>query len=85
MIDRKRRPGRARITPELVEEIERLFADETSVNTIVKRYGIGWETAASIRDGLHRHQQERADYLRCPECGGMVILPCRACGLRQSL
>ena len=82
---RTKKKTQAKITPELVQEIERLLHEEkASVNSIVKKFGVGWETAASIRDGLHRFQQPlELVYVRCRGCGGMVLLPCRACQLQR--
>jgi IS30 family transposase len=71
------------ITLEKLRQVEQAISEGMSQYAIAKKFKVGNETIARIRDGSH-HLQQQAIYFRCRSCGGMVILPCRACQLRAA-
>ncbi len=70
-------------TPDQVHAIEDAFADGMTLRAVVKKFGIGCQTARNIRDGEHQLQIEDPMYHRCPGCGGKVLMPCILCRERK--
>lgn len=86
MIQRKK-PAKIHrsITVEKLRVIEAEIASGASLYSIAKKYQVGNDTLARIRDGSHHLQDAQTEvYARCPDCGGLVLLPCRACIVRAS-
>ncbi|MFZ5832477.1 MAG: hypothetical protein ACOY3P_20515 [Planctomycetota bacterium] len=84
------------LAPAVVAEIRRLLAeDRLSQRAIARQMGISRGTIAAIASGRRVDRVPRPgsdDELlapqgppaRCPECGGMVYLPCRLCHIRAT-
>jgi transcriptional regulator with XRE-family HTH domain len=86
------------LAPFLVDEIRRLLAeDKLSYRKIAQRLGVNRATVGAIAAG-RRPDYERLRHVRhddpleptgpparCPQCGGMVYLPCRLCHLRSTM
>lgn len=70
-------------TPDQVHAIEDAFADGMPLRTVVRKFGVGSQTAQNIRDGQHPLQNEDNLYHRCPGCGGKVLMPCILCHVRE--
>jgi hypothetical protein len=77
------------IASEVVSKIRRLLAeDELSHRQIARCVGVSRRVVDYMADGLRTDRE--ADWpepagpaQRCPECGGMVYMPCRLCELRR--
>jgi hypothetical protein len=86
------------ITRKIVLRVCRLL-EKPNMNRrkIARRVGVDRSTVDRIACGRHRHlialpdadnePVERPDEppRRCPDCGGLVTMPCRLCGLRESM
>ncbi len=86
------------IAPEIVEEVRRLLAQsQHGQRRIARMLGISRGTVGAIATGKRpdheaRRRKREAEGLpqpagpprRCPGCGGMVYLPCRACAVRKA-
>jgi len=83
------------IAPATIEEIRRLLArGGLSQRKIARKLGVSHGTVNAIALGRRstRRQASRASaedfaspqgaFVRCPECGGLVRMPCIACELR---
>lgn len=83
------------IAPELSEEVQRLLAEgRLSQREIAGRLGVSRGTVNAIALGkrparLPRQSRPPEVFFppegpvgRCPTCGGLVHMPCLACGLR---
>ena len=86
------------ITPDLVERIEQLLAeDKLSHRKIARIIGVSRGTVGAIASGRRRIRPRPIRFWeddamvpdtppeRCPECGGMVYMPCRLCRTRKEL
>lgn len=84
----------AMLKPALVAEVRRLLAEgKLSQRAIARRLGVSRGSVHAIARGK-RPDRQPAEPLeeirwegppaRCPGCGGMVFLPCRACTTRQA-
>jgi hypothetical protein len=86
------------IEPQLVEQVERLLAEgKLSYRKIARFTGVSRGTIGAIASGRRRIQPRRMFFWedepmvpdvppqRCPDCGGMVYLPCRLCRTRKEL
>ena len=73
-----------------IKKAQKLLDEGFSIHCIAKLCSISHMTVKRIKSGEryvgqnHRVKESMAldDYKRCPECGGMVIMPCRACGMK---
>ena len=84
----------AMLKPALVAEVRRLLAEgRLSQRAIARRLGVSRGSVLAIARGKRpdRPPAEPLDEVRwegpparCPGCGGMVFLPCRACATRQA-
>ena len=45
------------ITPELIADIQRLFGEGRSINSIAERFGVGWQTVKKIVTGTKREPE----------------------------
>lgn len=86
------------IAPNVVKEVRRLLAEgKLSQRAIAKATRVSRGTVGAIASGSRpdydRLQRPRADedslrpegpLRRCPGCGGMVYLPCRACRVQET-
>ena len=78
------------IALEMVEEIRRLLeADQLSQRQIADRVGVSRGTVNAIAAGRGSHgdrvPRPSGPPRRCPGCGGLVQMPCVACGVRAIL
>ena len=86
------------IEPQLVEQIERLLAKgKLSYRKIARFTGVSRGTIGAIASGRRRIQPRRMSFWeeeptvpdvppqRCPQCGGMVYMPCRLCRMRKEM
>jgi hypothetical protein len=86
------------IAEHLVEQVERLLTkDKLSHRRIASITGVSRGTIAAIASGKRRIQPKTSRFWdeeplvpdvppqRCPECGGMVYMPCRLCRARKKL
>ena len=81
------------IGPTAIEEIQRLLAeDDLSQRGIAKVMKVSRGTVAAVASGKRRPYYPRPDdrdeqlagpVRRCPGCGGMATMPCRACRIRR--
>lgn len=81
------------IGPEVIETIQRLLAeDDLSQREIAKMVKASRGTVAAVAKGKRRPYYPRPEDMdegppgpvrRCPGCGGMAIMPCRACRVRE--
>jgi len=85
------------IAPNVVKEVQRLLAEgKLSQRAIAKATRVSRGTVGAIASGnrpdYDRVQRPRTDeepsrpegpLRRCPGCGGMVYLPCRACQVQE--
>ncbi len=82
-----------------IEQVRRLLAaGELSQREIARRTGVSRGTVNSVARGrIDPERRRRAVdvpepfprpgrgvYVRCPECGGMVQMPCLACRIRAT-
>jgi len=87
------------LTPSIVKEIRRLLADgKLSQRKIARRMRVSRGTVVAIASGkrpdyqpvpqagedTHRDPPD-GPLKRCPECGGMVYMPCRLCATRSAM
>lgn len=83
------------LTLPVVLEIRRLLEEgELSQRTIAAKMGVSRSTVSALangRRGWHGRQSARSMLRpssgaalpqRCPDCGGLVFMPCRLCRLR---
>jgi DNA-binding XRE family transcriptional regulator len=86
------------IAAALVQEIRRLLAEgRLSQRQIARQLNVSRGTVGAIATGKRREVQRSAEQgkedplapsgppQRCPQCGGMVYLPCRLCHVRNEL
>jgi hypothetical protein len=86
------------IEPQLVEQVERLLAEgKLSYRKIARFTGVSRGTIGAIASGRRRIQPRRMFFWeeeptvpdvppeRCPDCGGMVYMPCRLCRTRKEM
>jgi hypothetical protein len=86
------------IAEHLVEQVERLLTeDQLSHRRIARLTGVSRGTIGAIASGKRRIRPKTMDFWdeeplvpdvppqRCPECGGMVYMPCRLCRARKEL
>ena len=87
------------IAPPIIDCIQKLLAEgKLSQRKIAKKVGVSRGTVASVAGGrrpdyeqLRRRRRQEQEPLplgplaRCPECGGMVYMPCRLCQMRSQL
>jgi hypothetical protein len=59
----------------------RLLAIGAGTKQVAKRLGIARETVKRIARG--KHCPTRAPFVRCPGCGGKVVLPCLHCQIES--
>ena len=81
------------IGPTVIEEIQRLLAEgDLSQRKIAKVMKVSRGTVAAVASGKRRPYYPRPDdrdeqlsgpVRRCPGCGGMATMPCRACRVRE--
>lgn len=85
------------IAPPIIDCIQELLAEgKLSQRKIAKKVGVSRGTVAGVAGGRrpdyeqirHKRRQEQeplplGPLARCPECGGMVYMPCRLCQLRS--
>ncbi len=83
------------IGPAVIEEIQRLLAEgNLSRRKIAKVMRVSRGTVAAVASGRRlprdlppppkrQFKLPRGPVRRCPECGGMVMLPCLACRIRK--
>jgi hypothetical protein len=86
------------IAPHLVDQIQKLLADgKSSHRKIAQSTGVSRGTIAAIASG-RRRIRPRTTFIweeeplvpdtpprRCPGCGGMVYMPCRACRTQKAI
>ena len=83
------------IAPEVVDQIKRLLNEGSlSQRSIARQLGVSRGTVHAIgrgkRPDYNTRRREKEDEIaaprgpwgRCPTCGGMVQMPCLACGVR---
>ena len=81
------------LAPALVAEVQRLLADgKHSQRAVARLTRISRGTVGAIASGRRRDYEVLADAdgeeepvgppQRCPECGGLVYMPCRLCRVR---
>ncbi len=85
----------AMLKPALVAEVRRLLAEgKLSQRAIARRLGVSRGSVHAIARGKRPDRQpaEPLDEVRwegpparCPGCGGLVFLPCRACATRRAM
>ncbi len=86
------------IEPQLVEQVERLLVEgKLSYRKIARFTGVSRGTIGAIASGRRCIQPRRICFLeeepmvpdvppqRCPDCGGMVYIPCRLCRTRKEM
>jgi predicted transcriptional regulator len=57
-----------------------------TLREIARLHGISRESVRKISKSEEKTVEPlNREFRRCPECGGMVILPCLACGLKKNL
>jgi transcriptional regulator with XRE-family HTH domain len=79
------------ISLQQVMAIRQLFAQGISQRKIARETGISRGTISAIVNGRRPDYPDRIEELprasgppaRCPECGGLVYLPCRLCFVRS--
>jgi len=80
------------IAASVIHHIQQLLTEGTwSQRRIARLTGISRGTIAAVAQGRRRPHEPRADegeeplgpVERCPECGAMVHMPCRACRIRS--
>lgn len=81
------------IAPLRIAEVCRLLAEgRLSQRAIAKMTGVSRGTIIAVATGRRRERAPRPDDdslepqgppRRCPRCGGLVYMPCRACLLRE--
>jgi hypothetical protein len=84
------------IAPSVVQEVKRLLAEgRYSQRKIARITGVSRGTVGAIASGKRPDYPPRASDAegeleeptgpprRCPECGGLVYMPCRLCHARQ--
>ena len=81
------------IGPAAIEEIQRLLAEgDLSQRKIAKLMKVSRGTVAAVASGKRRPYYPRPEdsdeqfmgpVRRCPGCGGMATMPCRACRIRE--
>jgi DNA-directed RNA polymerase subunit RPC12/RpoP len=81
--------------PNQVQEVVRLLVEERlSQRCVALRTGVSRGTVHAIargkrRDSIHRVEEDEEDWspagplVRCPTCGGKVLMPCLLCRLRR--
>lgn len=79
------------LTRQEVIEVQQLASRGLSVNKISRQTGIAYDTISRIVNGKHRFTRSNGsnedNHLRyatnpierCPGCGRMIEMPCRAC------
>jgi hypothetical protein len=85
-----------RLSQEITGAIHAALAAGQSVDAIVERLGVSRKTVykARHRGGYARpprkhrntplhYRDESLAYERCPQCGGMVTMPCQLCATRR--
>ncbi len=86
------------IAPHLVEQVEQMLAEgKLSYRKIARFTGVSRGTIGAIASGRRCIQPRRICFWeeepmipdtppeRCPECGGMVYMPCRLCRTRKEM
>lgn len=78
------------LSADIVDRVRVLHEDGLSQQMVADLLGISRPTVHNIlynqRDGATvRRMEGTATPVRCPGCGGKVLLPCRACSLRDEL
>jgi hypothetical protein len=84
------------IEPETINDVKRLLAErDYSQRKIAAITGVSRSTVGAIATGKRRDHNTRANGSdselepsigpprRCPECGGLVFMPCRLCHVRN--
>ena len=81
------------IGPAVIEEIERLLAEgDLSQRQIAKVMKVSRGTVGAVAVGKRRpyyprpedpDEQSTGPVRRCPGCGGMATMPCRACRILE--
>ena len=81
------------IGPAVIEEIQRLLAEgDLSQRKIAKVMKVSRGTVGAVAGGKRRPYYPRPEdpdeqftgpVRRCPGCGGMATVPCRACRIRE--
>ena len=75
------------LDPTKLQHIQRLLASgEFSQRQVARLAGVSRPVVAAML--LAQQSSDDADHsslARCPGCGGLVYLPCRACTVRQSV
>lgn len=84
------------LTPKIVAEIRRLLSEsKLSHRKVARLTGVSRNTVGAIAAGRHRNdnppEKPRDDDLekpagpprRCPDCGGLVYMPCLLCLARK--
>ena len=82
----------------MIDEIDRLLATGTySMRSIARMTGVSRGTVATVVHGTRREYGSReaesqaaeeeatGPMKRCPECGAMARVPCRACRQRKAM
>jgi len=78
-----RNPQRHHLLPvSVVQGVERLLQEGHRRAKAAQLMGVDWKTADQIARGRHIKQRDKPCYVRCPGCGGLVLLPCLLCDLR---
>jgi hypothetical protein len=86
-----------RITEEIVIQVQQMLAsNELSQRKIARKLGISRGTVNTIaqgrplrkrpappRDEFGEYSLPSGPFVRCPGCGGRVILPCLLCRIRE--
>ncbi len=83
------------LKPALVAEVRRLLAEgKLSQRAIARTLGVSRGSVHAIARGKRPDRQPaepleeirwQGPLARCPECGGKVFLPCRACATRRAM
>ncbi len=67
--------------------LELLREGKLTQRSIADELGMSRSTVSSIATGRRAVQRSadepRAEYVRCPGCGGKVLMPCRVCNVRS--
>ena len=64
-------------------EAERRLAQGKSRAAVAAGLHLDWRTVDRIARGKHPWQRARSKFVRCPKCGGLVLLPCQLCLAEQ--
>jgi hypothetical protein len=86
------------IERQLLEQVEQMLTEgKLSYRKIARFTGVSRGTIGAIASGRRRIQPKRTCFWeeeplvpdvppeRCPDCGGMVYMPCRACRTRKEM